>query len=356
MSTLKKVLIAILFIASIRASAQSDFAEGYIILNNNDTVGGFLKQEVESNLLTRLVFKTNKNEKLPEEYSPGEIKAFSFYGGNSFESIYFKDADAFPVVYFAKELLKGYYDLYSFRKNDLQYYIIKHQDSAYLLYDDILLSSGIYDTKGNYRNLLLFLSRDCSKLTNQISGIRYSESDIIDFTQKINTCIEPNKTSSVIHVKPKSKTSFYVYAGGLPLGDKYQLTGRALARIYTPSISRNVSLNAGVNYLSHKTIQETPGKKENYVTNIYSATLTVQNNFTTGIIQPYVEAGMGVAYKQETNPFYQSSGSGFQSKYGFDFVLALGVEGYITKQLAIKADWRYELVMHYPVIGIAYFF
>jgi hypothetical protein len=354
MITLKRNLFAILLIIiSTKAVAQSSYVKGYVILNNNDTLNGFLKQDVEGNLLKQVVFSNNENGNEGKTYTSTDIKAFYFNGGNFFESIYFTDVDTSHQTYFARYILKGYYNLYSFRKSDRQYFIIRHEDTTYLLYDDIILSSGTYDTKGNYQNQFMFLARNCSSSLSRIPQLRYDETEFINFTKKINDCVAPGNTNYTVAVKAKSKTNFYLYAGALPLGEKYEYTGRALVRISTPSISKNVALNAGVSYLAHKTTEEVSGVKKDNITNIVNAGLTIQNNFTTGVIQPYLEAGIGFSYKEETSAHTLHK---TEHKYGVDFIVAAGIEGYITKKFAVKADWRYELLFHYPTIGIAYFF
>jgi hypothetical protein len=359
MSNLKMPLVIILcFFFNIKSFCQTEFTKGYIVFNNGDSLNGFLQEDAEDNLLTKVIYSDNASGNPHKEYNANEIKSFYFNGGNLFESVHFRDVNDSPAVCFAKYILKGYYSLYSFRKKDIQYFLIKHEDSTYFLYDDIILNSGGYDTKGNYQNQFLFLSRNCSKLADQIPQLRYSEKDFIAFVHKINDCVAPGSTNSNVSVKSKSKTSLYVYAGGLPLGDKYEYTGRVLVRIASPSISRSFSLNAGFNYLAHKTTEEKSGKKYDDITDIYSLSLTVQNNFTTGIIQPYIEAGFGVGYQSVKGGPHGLYDQNIEdnSGIGVDFIMAIGIEGYITKKLAVKADWRYELLMHYPVVGVAYFF
>ena len=350
-----KLLLCILFFCVVNTTfSQSDFVKGYVILNNSDTLNGFLNQDIENNLSKHVAFSDNENGNPVKEYSSTDIQAFYFNGGNLFESISITDVNGLPAVYFAKYILKGYYNLYSFRRNDVQYFIIKHEDTTYLLYDDIVFPSGTLDTKGNYRNQLLFLSRSCGNLTGQVPQLSYSENVLTGFVHKINDCVAPGNTSSTIGVKTRSKVDFYVYAGGLPLGDKYEYTGRALARISIPSVSKTTFINAGISYMSTKKPEEVYNKKVDFLTNMFNVGLTIQNNFTTGVIQPYIELGIGLSSTKTKD--MSKENAQFESHTSADLIAAVGIEGYVTKKLAIKADWRYELMLHYPVIGIAYFF
>jgi outer membrane protein W len=355
MNYLKLTLAAMLcFCFNSKTFCQTDFVRGYVVLNNNDTLNGFIKQDVEGNLLNKIIFSDNEKGVPNKAYTVNELKAFHFAGGNLYESVHFKDVNDSPAVYFAKYILKGYYSMYSFREKDIEYFLIRHEDTTYFLYGDIILSSGSYDTKGNYENQLAFLSRNCGNLRNSITQLHFIESNIVDFTKKLNDCVAPGTTSSTVAVKSKTKTSFYVYAGALPLGDKFEYTGRALARISTPSISRNLSFNAGVSYSSNQKEEQIYHSKYLYLTHMITGGISAQYNLTTGIVQPYIELGVGysvIKSKDITNGEPE-----FQTLSSFNVIAATGLECYITKRLSVKADWRYDFFLHYPTIGVAYFF
>jgi hypothetical protein len=355
MNSLKLLSAIILCIClSIKSFCQTDFVKGYVVLNSNDTLSGFIKQDVESNLLNKVIYSDNENGNPNKEYAAGEIRSFYLNGGNLFESVHFTDVDNSQAVCFAKYILKGYYSLYSFRKKDIQYFLIKHDDAVYLLYDDIILSSGSYDTKGNYQNQLAFLSRNCNRLNSSVLQVHFNENDIAAFIKKINDCVAPGTTSSTVVVKSKPKADFYVYAGGLPLGDKFEYTGRALVRISTPSISRNLFFNAGISYTTNQRPEQVYHKKYLYLTHMVTGSVSAQVNLTTGIVQPYIELGAG--YSSVKSKDITNGESGFEDLSSFNIVAALGIECYITKKLSVKADWRYDFFVHYPTIGVAYCF
>jgi opacity protein-like surface antigen len=152
----------------------------------------------------------------------------------------------------------------------------------------------------------------------------------------------------VFYVKPKSTLNFYVYAAAMPLGDRSEYAARASARFSLSSISKNTSLNVNFVYMSHNT---TSSEKTNHRQNILSSGASMQYNFLTGRVTPYVEGGIGLAYQTDNDPLFDAA-----QKFGISLVIAAGMEGYVTKNLVIKADWRYELFTHYPVIGVAWFF
>jgi len=97
--------------------------------------------------------------------------------------------------------------------------------------------------------------------------------------------------------------------------------------------------------------------KQEITINMYSIPFSIQHNFTKGIIQPYLDAGFSLVYKKATGGIdYGNRPIEDRNKTGIGFTAAIGVDGNITKNLAVKAEWRYELVLHLPTIGIAYTF
>ncbi|TKK68987.1 hypothetical protein FC093_09860 [Ilyomonas limi] len=342
--------------------AQSNFKEGYIV-TPTDTMHGYLKEDIENNLTNGITFSNNASGTPAQFYSVKEVKAFYFNGENHFQLVSFIDANGAQQQYFAKLLLKGYYDLYAFRKSDRQYFIISNNDTSVCLYDDKMLTNGQLDEKGNFKNILHFLSIDCNQLIGEPERLNYNEKSLIAYTTKLNQCKAPSANNTSYYVKAKSKMNIYAYAGALPLGKQSEYAGRIIARFSLPSVSKNTSINTGFSYLSRTTVEAynysyynpaNPPVKQQRFYNIYSAGLTLQNNFTTGVVQPYIEAGLGFAFKKEKIPVINNMDA--RQKYGIDIIAAVGVEGFITSRLAVKVDWRYELIVNYPTIGIAYFF
>src|SRR5438270_7216479 len=109
--------------------AQQVFKEGYIV-TTTDTVHGYLKEDIESSLTKGVTFSKNASGTPNQFYSAGDIRAFHFNGDNIFQLARFTDANGVQQQYFAKLLLKGYYDLFSFRKDDKQYFVVTTRDSS----------------------------------------------------------------------------------------------------------------------------------------------------------------------------------------------------------------------------------
>ena len=355
------ILPCLFILLSVDNFAQQKFTGGYVIVANGDTLHGYLLEDAEGNLVTGITFTNDQNGTSSKKYVVTDAKAFRYDHGSSFEVVSYNDVNNAQTTSFAKLLLTGHYRLYSLRVKDVLFFIVKNNDSTQLLYDDIRRTDGTLETKGNYVNVLSFVSRSCENLKNDVMRIRYAEPEMLSFVSRLNQCISPNETNTSLYVKPHSTATVYLYAGGLPLGDEYELIGRVAAKITTPSISRNLSLNIAFTYSTHKEIDtyeynSSTTYKYDHITKLQTLSGSFLYDFTTTRIRPYFEGGIGLTFSQEQDPLNHGGKTGYENDFGATLLTAIGIEVYVTKNLAIKADWRYEVFFHNPTIGIAYFF
>jgi len=160
--------------------------------------------------------------------------------------------------------------------------------------------------------------------------------------------------------------NIYAYAGGISLSNRYEVTGRVMLRFVMPGLDTKTSLNVGFNYMKHfvkndvdKYLVVLSGYKPEEQTTIdmYSIPVTIQYNITKGIIQPFVNGGVSLDYKQETND-QKVSGIVNENKAGISLIAAAGIDGKVSKNFAIRGEWliQYELgsdlLIHYPTIGV----
>ncbi len=96
-----------------------------------------------------------------------------------------------------------------------------------------------------------------------------------------------------------------------------------------------------------------------YIRTIYhqviSLPITIQYDFLPGKVRPYVYGGFSAAYLDEANPNpvpYEQFVP--ESKFGMAMVLGVGIEVMIVKKLYVRFDYRYELLVQLPAIGIAW--
>jgi len=344
--------------------AQSDFKPGFIVKTSGDTIRGHIEQIEAKRLNDRISFAANPSP-ATSTFTTADIKSFGYDGENSFQKIiYINPFDSTKYERFAKTLSLGYYSLYTFWIKDEKYFIIKTPDNNYrLLADDERNSNGFLTQKGNFKNELLFISQSCEELREELERINYTEVNLIAYVTKLNKCVAPESNNSIVYKKEKSKLNIYAYAGGIALSKGNEYTGSIMGKLSVPAVDKNVSLNFGINYsIQHKSSIEDFGTypyhaKQNLERSIISVPLTVQYYFTNGFIKPYVDAGLSFDHLTINGALKDARGhTSGERKFGLGFIAAIGIDGNITKNLFIRAEYRYELFLHHPTIGIAYTF
>jgi opacity protein-like surface antigen len=164
--------------------------------------------------------------------------------------------------------------------------------------------------------------------------------------------------------KPQTKSQLVIFAGGLPMGTRNQLTAEAAIRLSYPQISKNIFFNVGLHY-SHTLKTRVDRDNGNFKftrsikDDIFGVPVTLQYNLSNWIIKPYISGGVGFNYLKEftsNDPNPNSTYIAPKNQFNISPIACIGIEGYVTQKLFIKAEWRYEILLQYPAIGIAYLF
>jgi hypothetical protein len=350
---------------------QNSFKQAFIVKNTGDTVKGYIEEGYENKISETVTFKKDMSQRDAQYLTVADVVAFGFDGGNTFKKVTYTDpADGQKAASFAKFLVSGYYKLYDFLKNDKRFFIIvTPQDSTYLLYEDEYSSTGAITLSGNYKNVLMFVASGCEKFRKRAEDVNYSEGEVLDFINKVNNCVSPSTQNEVLYKKPKGETHVFVYAGGFYIGSDYDVTGRIMAKFTLPSVDKRLALNVGVNFMAqHKNekfyysysgaVSSTDYKTALVSTQFVSVPLAIQYYLATGKLRPYVEAGLSFLSSKISGELSSNLSTVLpETDYtGISLVGAVGVDYVLQKHLIIKAEWRYEYVLHYPTLGVAFSF
>jgi len=348
--------------------AQKKFTPGYITKSNQDTVHGYLQEEIKKDILDAVAFKNDLSATDASLFKPGEISGFGYSNGNSYKSISFKaintDSSFFDKTCFAKQLVKGYYDLYVYTEGEEVYYVVFKSDSSQLLYDATYTAIGEVKRERNYLEKLRILSASCPDLSYRSDRIIYTEKEMGKFIIDVDHCMAPGKTVTSYYHKAKINTNLVVYAGGIPWGKQSLLTADLALRFSSPQVNKNLYLNIGVHYSNTYTVSSVLAPTNHpYELDtrhlVYSIPFTCQYNFTSGIIQPYVYGGLGVSYHDEIDYANAWTAETETKSWGLSIMGAVGIEAHITPKFFAKAEWRYEFLFDYlqlPSVGLAYKF
>ena len=353
---MRLIITCIILLSNVCAFSQDNFRSGFIVKISNDTIRGMVRNDIEEKLSKAVIFRS-ANGTL-ETYLPQDIAAFGFDGGSVFRVVKYVDPsdEYLPKEQFAKLLFDGTNDLYSFIRKDIYFFVSRvKSDTTLLLFDDIQNSLGQLIEKGNYQNQLFFIGRECEKMRSQAQKVHYNEPALLQYFIALDKCMGNDNASAVHYVKPETVTQVYVFAGGLPVGNNYQVMVQGVLKIILPSQSRRTSLNTGLVYLRKKGIGEYYnfwGTKTEYdhVVDIVDLPLLIQYDLLEKKIRPFVYGGPGLAYKRETE--FDGAVASTKGGFGLTIIGGAGIEGYVSKKVFLKIDCRYDLLFHYPVIGI----
>ena len=113
-----------------KASAQSNFQPGFIITNDNDTISGLVDYRGDMRSSTICTFKVD-NTGNAQEYKPEEIKGYRILDSKFYISKEVNSENQTKML-FLEYLVNGISDLYYFRDNNGDHYLIQNQDGEIL--------------------------------------------------------------------------------------------------------------------------------------------------------------------------------------------------------------------------------
>ncbi|MDR0874462.1 MAG: hypothetical protein LBN27_13530 [Prevotellaceae bacterium] len=219
-------ILTVLLLQVLFAFAQSNYKEGYVITNNNDTLRGWIDYRTDKMNAQICNFKRNIEDKEPTAYKPGDIIGFRFSQEGKFyvtRSIEIEKRQ--PQTVFLEYLVQGLMNLYFYTdENDLSYYIFEDRDTGKMTYttkkpDEITTTeNGQYNKPDNrYRSILAYTFKDYESIKKEAQKLDFKHSSMIDLAKDYHKlvcttdeeCIEFETKED----KKKTKVRFLVSGG-----------------------------------------------------------------------------------------------------------------------------------------------
>ena len=206
----RSLFAAILLGFSLVLSAQTDYRDGYIITLDQDTLRGQIdfRSEVRN---SRICHFREYMDAEPKSFAPGEISAYRFTPGKYYVTKTI-DVDGESRTVFAEYLVNGIADLYFYRDDNNDLYLIEKEGGEMLALTneekEIYVNGERRIQQSNrYIRLLKATFSDCMEIQSRIDAAQLSHRSLISVTSSYHEyvcegekCIIYEKETSGIQV------------------------------------------------------------------------------------------------------------------------------------------------------------
>lgn len=205
-------IVTFIIFSILESKAQSDFREGYIINNNNDTINLLIDYNGLVSSHKKCICKTNSYDKT-QIYTPEDIKAYKFIDSKYYESK--------PIVtnkgrekFFLEYLIDGIVDIYYYRDiNGGHYFVDDESGNLHELKNEekeIIKGDIKYQKqKKEYLGVLAYTFRESPAILKKIGTVNLSHKSLINIANEYHNEICSDEECIIYQKKPpKIKSSF----------------------------------------------------------------------------------------------------------------------------------------------------
>ena len=175
----------VLSLIVLSANGQSDFRPGYYITNDLDTIHGYIDYRGDLRNSRLCVYKSESKAE-PVKLKPGEIMAYRFDQGKYYVTKSVESEESKKQV-FAEYLVNGIANLYYYRDDELDHYLIETEDGRLIpLVNEkkIIERDGVklaWESNEHVR-ILKATFADCWELQPKIDKVALSHESLINIT------------------------------------------------------------------------------------------------------------------------------------------------------------------------------
>ena len=217
---MKKILISgiLLFYTVLSTFAQSNFKEGYIITNGNDTVHGLIDFRTDQVNTYACTFKAA--EKSSETlYLPGEIAGFRFENEGKYYVTRTVEIDGLKRTVFLEFLLQGMLNLY-FLPEGNGYYFFEGKDGRMVMTTmkpDKYTEDSKVIVDNRYKGIMTYVFKDDLPLATKTGKAKFDRRTMIEFTKEYHDQMCESGEKCIIfendYKKKFTKFDFTAYSG-----------------------------------------------------------------------------------------------------------------------------------------------
>jgi len=218
-------LIFLLFM-TVNGFSQSDFRKGYIILNSNDTIHGFIEYRGNKSNARKCVFIkdiTNKTGK--KEYSPDEIKAYRFIDSKYYISRNIS-SEGKERLLFLEYLIHGKVDIFYYRDETGEHYLADKGNSRLVPLTneekDIYDRDVLYKAESKqYIGVLKYLFQESPEVSKATDRTLLNHKSLIKITRDYHNTVCKDE-ECIIYEKKSPKV--FVFLGPIAGANIYFLS------------------------------------------------------------------------------------------------------------------------------------
>jgi len=342
---------------------QTNYKQGYIVTNSNDTVYGRIDYRTDAMNANRCKFLAEGN---PSDvvYYPGDIKAYRFTPDGKYYVSHEITINNAPQQVFLEYLVQGMVDLYYCDINGLKYYFFEKDGKMVEMTkkpDVIEQNKAIIDNK--YVGIVSYYFKDYPTIANSARKMKFDQKSFINIAQLYHaeTCTTGEECIVYVNKRPDEssvKFKFSAYAG--MLWNTYTLTSGndsytlkqfdlnstqpvigAKMNMYNPRWSRSFSVQLDISltrFDASDTWENTLTKNYDFESLILSEKVGIEYTLPLKKIRPKIGAtGIFTQFLSENGKFtyvdnnwsdnefdykLRTSYIGYSLNFGIDYVLS----------------------------------
>ncbi len=216
--SLIKYLFAIgfFFINIIGLKAQSDFRDGYIISNNNDTIQALIDYRGNKANARKCNYKLNTDSEILS-FSPNEIKGYRFTNSKYYVTKTI-DKENEPKQMFLEYLLNGIVDIYYYRDNSGEHYLIDNGNGKLLELKNeekvTMTDAQFVQNPKKYIGVLKYVFQESPSISQRVENLRLNHESLINIAHDYHVEVCGDEECIVYEKKiPKIKNTFGILLG-----------------------------------------------------------------------------------------------------------------------------------------------
>ncbi|WP_225000104.1 hypothetical protein [Cesiribacter sp. SM1] len=351
------VSILLLFCCLSGTQAQDRLYEAGYIVQEGDTIRGFIKRTDEVKLSYSIDFKTSATSEASTQYTPHNLKGFGF----TTDGLHFAAVDVYishatvtiKDQRFAKKLRSGALSLYKLQlsrseKTDIllkdysHVYVLEKEGSFHTLTQHKIKTTNREGVNKKYIGILRAMLGDCLNSLDDVSAeLPYKDQPVIQLVEQYNHCKNPTKESTTYQYQTKAwvrKGIEVMYSSTYsPLHDllskRYGYAAGYFWDITKPNLSRKYSERIGINYTNlHYNYWNQRSRKDIPASiHLIRIPLLIQynmNNYQEAKLNPFLNIGLTGQFSTNQKfgyldiiPFFTVGGGAYFGKLKLEFFI-----------------------------------